>query len=53
VNDSWAGASDKDDPQGEGGAIIVGGGSTLVLDDCLVSNSTCGKKVWVLIFLMA
>lgn len=42
---SIAGAPDKDDPQGEGGAIVVGGGVTAVLEDCLFLNNTAGKKV--------
>lgn len=39
----------EDDPQGEGGAFVVGYGSTLVLDDSLVINSYAGKKVIVFI----
>ena len=35
----------EDDPQGEGGAIVVGGEATVVLEDCMVTNNYCGKKV--------
>lgn len=45
VINSTAGSAIEDDPQGEGGAVVVGAGATLVLEDCLVVNNTCGRKV--------
>lgn len=35
----------EDEPQGEGGAFSVGGGTTLIMQDTIVRNSTTGKKV--------
>ena len=45
LNGSSTGKAIKDDPQGEGGAFSVGGGVTLILSDCVINNSYCGKKV--------
>lgn len=45
VENSITGAYYKDDPQGEGGAIVVGSGTIFVLEECLLANNTAGKKV--------
>lgn len=45
VDNSTTGLALKDDPQGEGGAFSVGGGVTLLLSDCILTNNYCGKKV--------
>lgn len=48
-DNSTTGSAIEDDPQGEGGAISVAQGTTLVLDDCLLINNFSGKKVRSLI----
>lgn len=45
VENSTTGRPVEDDEQGEGGAFVVGSGSTLVLNDCLLVDNFCGKKV--------
>ena len=47
IASSITGAPIKDDPQGEGGAFALGQGTHLILEDCVVKNNTCGKKVWI------
>lgn len=46
-DNSSVGEAIEDDPQGEGGALSMGTGTTLVLSECAVTNSYCGKKVCV------
>ena len=50
INASTTGSPIKDDPQGEGGAFALGDNTTLVLEDCMVTNNYCGKKVGILFF---
>ena len=45
VANTTTGSYIEDDPQGEGGAFAVGEGIWLLIDDCIVSNNFCGKKV--------
>lgn len=45
LENSTTGRAFQDDPQGEGGAIALGKGTTLVLEDCILKNNKCGKKV--------
>lgn len=45
VRNNTAGKALSDDPQGEGGAIVVGGGCALLLSDCLLEKNWAGKKV--------
>ena len=45
IHNSSSGWPIEDDPQGEGGAFVVGGDTILTLEDCLVTNNYCGKKV--------
>jgi len=45
VDNSTTGWPFEDDPQGEGGAFSLGSGTTLVLEDCLITNNYAGKKV--------
>jgi len=40
-----AGEGFKDDPQGHAGAFAVGGGTTIVLADCLVEDNFAGDRV--------
>ena len=47
IFNSTTGAPINDDPQGEGGAFVLGGGTHLILEDCVVKNNACGKKVWI------
>lgn len=50
VDSSSAGSATNDDSPGDGGAFSVVKGSTLVLADCVVKNSTSGTNVgWVLL----
>ena len=49
IINSTTGKYIEDDPQGEGGAFSLSEGLHLVLEDCVVANSTCGKKVCVLL----
>ncbi|CAM9574874.1 unnamed protein product, partial [Ectocarpus sp. 12 AP-2014] len=44
VRNNTAGKALSDDPQGEGGAIVVGGGCALLLSDCLLEKNWAGKK---------
>ena len=46
IHNSTTGWPIKDDPQGEGGGFALGRGTTLVLQDCVVTDNYCGKKVW-------
>ena len=50
INASTTGLPIKDDPQGEGGAFALGDNTTLVLEDCMVTNNYCGKKVAIVFF---
>eukprot|EP00904_Undaria_pinnatifida_P010820 jgi/Undpi1/6869/HiC_scaffold_21.g09345.m1 len=43
-NSSTGGLAMMDDPQGEGGAFVVGDGVTLLLSNCTLKNNYCGKK---------
>ena len=45
VDNSTTGWPFEDDPQGEGGAFSLGKGTTIVIEDCVVKNNYCGKKV--------
>ena len=45
VDNATAGRHIEDDPQGEGGAFIVGEALTLVLSHCVLKNNNCGSKV--------
>ena len=45
VHNSTTGWPIEDDPQGEGGGFALSKGTTLVLEDCVVTNNYCGKKV--------
>ncbi|CAB1104673.1 unnamed protein product [Ectocarpus sp. CCAP 1310/34] len=44
VRNNTAGKALSDDPQGEGGAIVVGAGCALLLSDCLLEKNWAGKK---------
>ena len=50
IHNSTTGSPIEDDPQGEGGAFALGDNTTLVLEDCMVTNNYCGKKVGILFF---
>ena len=50
INASTTGSPIENDPQGEGGAFALGHKTTLVLEDCMVTNNYCGKKVGILFF---
>ena len=45
IHNSTTGWPIEDDPQGEGGGFALGGGTTTILEDCLVTDNYCGKKV--------
>lgn len=45
VDNSTTGQYIKDDPQGEGGAITVATGTSLLLEDCVLRHNYSGKKV--------
>ena len=45
IHNSTTGWPFEDDPQGEGGGFSLGAGTTLVLEDCVVTDNYCGKKV--------
>lgn len=45
MENSTVGIEIDDDPQGKGGAIAVGQQCTLLLANCTIANSYCGKKV--------
>ncbi|CAN0138387.1 unnamed protein product, partial [Pylaiella littoralis] len=44
IFNSTVGVEIKDGPQGEGGAIAVGQGISLLLADCVLTENYCGKK---------
>ena len=45
VDNNTAGEGFQDDPQGEGGAFALGGGTTIVISECLVVNNYAGDRV--------
>ena len=46
IHNSTTGWPFEDDPQGEGGGFALGAGTTTILEDCVVTDNYCGKKVW-------
>ncbi|CAB1103372.1 unnamed protein product [Ectocarpus sp. CCAP 1310/34] len=44
VEKSETGLEIEDDPQGEGGAVAVAWGITLLVADSLLTDNYCGKK---------